>query len=46
MMYAVVLSNAAEEARLAEYERRIAASQNNRQNEDEDDEIDEPESAA
>ena len=30
MMYAVVLSNAAEEARLVEYERQVAARQNNR----------------
>ena len=42
MMYAVVLSNAAEEARLAEYERRVAQN-NNRQAEEEDDEDEEQE---
>ena len=45
MMYAVVLSNAAEEARLAEYQRRVAQN-NNRPAEDEEDDEEEQEGIA
>lgn len=39
MMYAVVLSNAAEEARLQEQERRLSQAQQAEENDDEDDEV-------